>query len=130
MPLVCCVDAFRRNVDTILRHARTTWHFAGKLIWIFTTPPRPAVQALSFEHYKWLQTYPNTKRYREVVQELVPKWGGVTIDAASVAWSRPELSYDGQHYVRTKPGKTTYSPLDDPVYNAVRQAVVHELCYN
>ena len=84
----------------------------------------PAKQADAFEHYKWLQTYTNTKRYRAALQELVPQWGGVTIDAASLAWPRPELSYDGQHYVHGG------DPMGDWVYNNVRQAIVHELCYN
>ena len=118
------IDAFRLNVRTVLSHVRTTWRFAGKLLWIITTPPVPEKQAGAFEHYKWLQTYPNTKLYRAVLQEEVPKWGGITIDAASIAWARPKLSYDGQHYV--KGGDI----LDDAVYNSVRQAVTHEVCYN
>ena len=118
------LDAFRVNVRTVLSHVRTTWRFAGKLIWVITTPPVPEKQAGAFEHYKWLQTFPNTKLYRAVLQEEVPKWGGVTVDAASVAWARPELSYDGQHYV--KGGDI----LGDAVYNSVRQAVTHEVCYN
>ena len=118
------LKSFRQNLRIIFGAIRNKWAFAGKLIWVTSTPPVPQKQAAAFAHYKWLQTFTKNKVYNDVIKQEVAQWGGVVIDAAAVAWARPELSYDGQHYV------SGGHALKDPVYNAIRQAIVHEVCYN
>jgi hypothetical protein len=57
-----------------------------------------------------------------VAARVVARWGGVAIDPFLMSLSRPELSMDGQHYVR---GADTQ---DDPVYMQLAQAIAHFAC--
>jgi hypothetical protein len=117
------IEAYRTNLERAFWRLRYTQNYTGKIVWVSVTPPVSEKQGESFEAYKYLQTITKTREYNSVAAAVVADFGGVVIDAFSIALSRPEQSYDGQHYVGT--GKTT---LDDVVYMNIRAAVVHELC--
>jgi hypothetical protein len=117
------VEAYRTNLEVALWKLRFDQGYKGKLIWVAVTPPVSEKQGEAFEAYKYLQTITKTKEYNQIAAEVVAGFGGVVVDAYSIALTRPEQSYDGQHYVGN--GKTT---LDDVVYMNIRAAIVHELC--
>jgi hypothetical protein len=67
------------------------------------------------------------QEYNKVAVEVLADMGGDTavVDAYSMALSRPEQSFDGQHYTASEGSR---SVLDDVVYMNIRTALLHELC--
>jgi hypothetical protein len=117
------IHAYKRNLRTAVQTFRLKWGFKGKLIWLGATPPVPDKQGEAFEHYKFLQTLTKTRQYNAAASEVMRENGAEVLDPYQMALSRPEQSYDGQHYVGSGNGV-----LDDVVYMNIRAALLHSIC--
>jgi hypothetical protein len=115
------VDAYRANLHESLHQIRDKWGYGGLIIWVTASAPVSEKQGKNFPHYKWLQTPVKTVQYNRVAKEVMGEWGVPVIDAFGLSSPRPELSYDGQHYV------SHANILSEPVYAALREALLTEI---
>jgi hypothetical protein len=115
------LNAYRTNLHEVLHQIRDEWGFGGLIVWVTASAPVPEKQGKNFPHYKWLQTPIKTQQYNHAAKGVMADWGVPVIDAFGLSHPRPELSYDGQHYVKSA------NILSEPVYAALREALLTEI---
>lgn len=116
------VEAYKRNIATVMWKLRVQWKFAGPVIWVGGSSPVPKLIAKNFPHYAYRQTFAKVREFDEAARSVTQEWGVPFISVADLTATRPETSFDGQHYV------SGADPLKDPVYVAIAKKLLGDLC--
>ena len=116
------VEAYTRNIDSVMWKLRVAWKFSGPILWVGASSPVPEKLKQHFPHYAFRQTFAKTREFNMAARIVADRWGVPFFDIAHLTAARPELSFDGQHYVNQG------DPLKDPVYVAIANMLLQHMC--
>ena len=116
------VEAYKRNIATVMWKLRVQWKFTGPVVWVGGSSPVPKLLSQNFPHYAYRQTFAKVREFDEAARSVLQEWGVPFIDVRDLTATRPELSFDGQHYVNGG------DPLKDPVYTVLQRKLLGLLC--
>ena len=100
----------------------SVWLGMGGFRWVGASSPVPEKLQKHFPHYAFRQTFAKTREFNVAARRVADRWGVPFFDVADLTAARPELSFDGQHYVNQG------DPLKDPVYVTIANVLLEHLC--